>query len=320
MKLLCVNSTVKRFLSIKSVMGGLSFERQSTSILKNLDNPIEQEEIRTPEPEMEVKETVEGVPMALSGSTSSTKSNPDINNTVVNPESLVPPPPPVDSVPFKLNKQSVLSDFLKQNRLATERINEYSPAIIESNGTGQQPHTLWIGCSDSRISEACLGVMPGEVFTHRNICNIVNSNDFSVTGAIQFAVDVIKVKKIIVCGHTDCGGVWAALSSKRIGGVLDLWLNPVRHVRAQNRKELSLIKDPKEKCATLARLNLINSVQQLKRHPSCLAALKNQDVEIYGLMYDVGTGLLSEVEIPCDDEFDDVFHVGDHDDTEAGGH
>ncbi|QWU89403.1 hypothetical protein CA3LBN_003726 [Candidozyma haemuli] len=224
--------------------------------------------------------------------------------------------------PFTLSKESTLSEFLENNRFFVESIkHNHSNQVFELNGKGQSPHTLWIGCSDSRAGESCLATLPGEIFTHRNIANIVNANDISSQGVIQFAVDVLKVRKIIVCGHTDCGGVWASLSKKKIGGVLDLWLNPVRHIRAQNVKLLESLKsDPRARAKKLAELNVVASVMALKRHPSAQKALKKGNIEVWGLMYDVGSGLLSEVEIPLD-EFEDAFHVDDEDVEEEGnGH
>lgn len=217
-----------------------------------------------------------------------------------------------DNFPFTLSKNSTKEDFLNNNQYYVDSIHHnHSNQIFELNGKGQSPHTLWIGCSDSRAGESCLATLPGEIFTHRNIANIINSNDISSQGVIQFAVDVLKVRKIIVCGHTDCGGIWASLSSKKIGGVLDLWLNPIRHTRAANLKLLNQYNDnPKEKAKKLAELNVINSVLALKRHPSASMALKNGDIEVWGLMYDVSTGLLNEIEIP-NDEFEDLFHVQD---------
>lgn len=226
-----------------------------------------------------------------------------------------------DNHPFKLLKTSNKQDYFNNNKYFVEHINSnHLLEIFELNGKGQSPHTLWIGCSDSRAGEGCLATLPGEVFTHRNIANIVNSNDISSQGVIQFAVDVLKVSKIIVCGHTDCGGVWASLSSKKIGGVLDLWLNPIRHIRAANLKLLSEYnEDPKAKARKLAELNVVLSVLALKRHPSASAALKNGSIEVWGMMYDVSTGLLNEVEIP-NDEFEDLFHVHDGDEADYNPH
>lgn len=220
-----------------------------------------------------------------------------------------------DNFPFSLLKSSTLLDYLDNNKYYVDSINHnHSREIFEINGKGQSPHTLWIGCSDSRISENCLSVLPGEIFTHRNIGNIVNSNDISSQAVIQFAVDVLKVKKVIVCGHYDCGGVWASMSSKRIGGVLDHWLNPIRHIRAANKALLEQIHDPREKANKLVELNVISSVLALKRHPSASNALRNGSIEVWGMVYDVGTGKLKEIEVPTD-EFEDFFHVDDNDDS-----
>lgn len=218
-----------------------------------------------------------------------------------------------DNFPFTLSKDSTKADYLHNNRFFVDSIkHNHGNQIFDLNAVGQSPHTLWIGCSDSRAGDACLATLPGEIFVHRNIANIVNANDISSQGVVQFAVDVLKVKKIIVCGHTDCGGIWASLSSKRIGGVLDLWLNPIRHIRAANLKLLSEYNhDPKLRARKLAELNVISSVTALKRHPLALMALKNGEIEVWGMMYDVSTGLLSELEIP-DDEFEDLFHVHDN--------
>lgn len=217
-----------------------------------------------------------------------------------------------DNFPFTLSKDSTLNDFLNNNRYFVDSVrHNHGDIIFETNSKGQSPHTLWVGCSDSRCGDQCLATLPGEIFVHRNIANIINANDISSQGVIQFAIDVLKVRKIIVCGHTDCGGIWASLSLKKIGGVLDLWLNPIRHIRASNLQLLNLLNsNPKEKARKLAELNVIASVTALKRHPSASMALRNGEIEVWGMMYDVASGLLSEVEIP-DDEHEDLFHVMD---------
>lgn len=226
-----------------------------------------------------------------------------------------------DNAPFSLSKDSTIEDFLANNKYFVDSIHHnHSNEVFDLNGKGQSPHTLWIGCSDSRAGESCLATLPGEIFTHRNIANIVNANDISSQGIIQFAVDVLKVRKIIICGHTDCGGIWASLSNKRIGGVLDLWLNPIRHIRAANVSILNEYKaDPRARAKKLAELNVISSVLALKRHPSALMALKKGEIEVWGMMYDVGSGYLSEVKIPTD-EFEDLFHVSDDHEDEHNPH
>ncbi|ODV87645.1 hypothetical protein CANARDRAFT_193248 [[Candida] arabinofermentans NRRL YB-2248] len=224
-----------------------------------------------------------------------------------------------DSYPFQFSRDSSLQDFLKSNKQATDNLKIRNPEILERSGKGQSPHTLWIGCSDSRINECtALGCQPGEIFTLRNIANLISYQDFSSMSALKFAIDVLKVRKIIVCGHTDCGGVWASLSSKKIGDVLDSWLTPIRQIRAQNLNLLKSINDPFERCSKLSELNVLNSINQVKKHSSFVSAFKNGDIEIYGLIYDVKTGYLTELELSDEfdnnDDFNDVFHLNEHGD------
>ncbi|SGZ47750.1 CIC11C00000002829 [Sungouiella intermedia] len=249
----------------------------------------------------------------------------DLTQTLLRspPEKISPRKPAAghDNFPFSLSKELTIQDYLANNRYFVDSIHHnHLNQVFELNGKGQSPHTLWIGCSDSRAGESCLATLPGEVFTHRNIANVITASDISSQGVIQFAVDVLKVRKIIVCGHTDCGGVWASLSNKRIGGVLDLWLNPIRHIRAANKDVLAEFRDdPRGTATKLAELNVVSSVLALKRHPSALMALKKGEIEVYGMMYEVGTGLLREVEIPTD-EFEDMFHIHDGHDEEYNPH
>lgn len=205
------------------------------------------------------------------------------------------------SYPFTLSKNSTLKDYLIANQINMNKLKTEHPEIMPRSAKGQQPHTLWIGCADSRINECtALGCLPGEIFTLRNISNVINHEDVASMSALQFAIDVLKVKKIIVCGHTDCGGVWASLSNKKAGGYLDQWLNRVRQVRSENLEELKKFDDINDKCKRLVELNVLNSVDSIKQHPSFVEAFAKGDVELYGLVYDVESGYLRE--IPLDDD------------------
>lgn len=234
------------------------------------------------------------------------------------PQTMAPPPSgagqqqslPQQS-PFRLTKDSTLQEYLEANRMAARALNESNPEVIKRSGQGQQPHTLWIGCSDSRVNECtALGCMPGEVFTLRNIANVINTSDLSAQSALQFAIEVLKVKKVIVCGHTDCGGVWASLSNKKTGGVLDHWLAPVRGVRAENLAELKEIEDVHDKCKRLSELNVINSVNIIKKNPSFVDAHAAGEIEIHGLIYDVATGIMHELDTEgLGSHHKEVFHL-----------
>ncbi len=198
--------------------------------------------------------------------------------------------------PFTLSKSSTIEDFEAANKASTDRLKVSKPEILEISGKGQSPHTLWIGCSDSRVNECtALGCVPGEIFTVRNIGNVVTTGDLACISAIQFAIESLKVKRVVVCGHTDCGGMWGALSSNKANGPLDNWLLPVRNVRLEHLDELDAITDGPQKNAKLSELNVLHSVEMVRRHPSFVKAHKECGVEVYGLLYDVKTGYLKQV-------------------------
>lgn len=214
-----------------------------------------------------------------------------------------------EAYPFTLSKNSTLADYLAANKVQMDKLKTEHPEIMPISAKGQSPHTLWIGCSDSRINECtALGCLPGEIFTLRNIANVINSSDLSSMSALQFAIEVLKVKKIIVCGHTDCGGVWASLSNKKAGGVLDHWLSSVRHVRAQHLDELKEIENINDKCKRLVELNVMNSINTIKKNPSYVEYHTKGEVELYALVYDVESGYLRELPLEAD-PLTEVFHL-----------
>lgn len=224
-----------------------------------------------------------------------------------------------DSYPFTLSKNSTLKDYLAANRRSMDKLKAEHPAVMPLSAKGQQPHTLWIGCADSRVNECtALGCLPGEVFTLRNIANVINNSDVSSMSALQFAIEVLKVSKIIVCGHTDCGGVWASLSNKKAGGALDQWLSSVRHVRAQHLAELKDIEDINDRCKRLVELNVLNSINTIQKNPSYVEARARAAIEMYALVYDVESGYLRELPLDESQDFSEVFHL--HDEAEALGH
>jgi carbonic anhydrase len=169
------------------------------------------------------------------------------------------------------------------------------PDLFPTLATGQHPEILWIGCADSRCPETTiLGLQPGDVFVHRNIANIVHYGDLSSAAVIEYAVVYLKVAHIILCGHTACGGVTAALGNQKLG-ILDPWLMPLRRLREQNIQLLDSL-DPKEAVVRLAELNVLQGVRALKENNVVLDAIQDRGLQVHGLIYDVGSGLLSELE------------------------
>ncbi|KAF9187144.1 hypothetical protein BGZ51_001526 [Haplosporangium sp. Z 767] len=189
-----------------------------------------------------------------------------------------------------------LSRLLKNNRAWSKAIRERQPDFFEKGSKGQQPKVFWIGCSDSRVPEnELLQLAPGEVFTHRNIANVVVSTDLNCLSVLQYAVEVLKVEHVVVCGHYGCGGVAAALGNHSYG-LIDHWLGNIKEVKQQHSENLDCIQDQEEKCRALVEINCRNSVLTVAKSPIMRAAWdRGQEVEIIGMVYDIQTGLLSEL-------------------------
>ena len=165
---------------------------------------------------------------------------------------------------------------------------------------GQKPQILWIGCSDSRLPETTvLDLKPGDVFVHRNVANIVYPGDLSSAAVIEYAVNALEVKHIVLCGHTGCGGIGAALGNKHIG-LIDAWLMPLRNLRYRLHDELEAMK-PEERIPRLARENVLQGVEVLKENPNVLRAQLEGRVQVHGILYDVATGELEELDTTTSD-------------------
>lgn len=189
----------------------------------------------------------------------------------------------------------------ESNSTWRRNLSESNPELFAKLGKGQSPQILWIGCADSRCPETTiLGLQPGDVFCHRNIANILTSTDLNSLSVIQYAVQYLKVKHIIVCGHTSCGGIAAALDNKKLG-VIDVWLQPLRTLRQQNSRLLEQLPE-KERGLKMVDLNVRNSVGVLLQNPVVIDAMVERGLEVHGVIYDVGSGELNELDIVEDDE------------------
>lgn len=160
----------------------------------------------------------------------------------------------------------------------------------------QSPEYLWIGCADSRVpANELLGLLPGELFVHRNIANLVVHSDLNCLSVLQFAVDVLKVKHVIVCGHYGCGGVHAALTGRRVG-LADNWLRHVQDVHQKHEKYLGEVLPEKERVDRLCELNVIEQVVNVCQTTIIQDAWeRGQSVEIHGWVYGIQDGLLNEL-------------------------
>jgi carbonic anhydrase len=190
---------------------------------------------------------------------------------------------------------NTLSDLFTHNRNWAAQMERDRPGFFSALTQQQRPKYMWIGCSDSRVpANQITGLEPGEVFVHRNIANVVVHSDLNALSTVQFAVEMLKVKHIMVVGHYGCGGVLAALHGERIG-LADNWIRHIQDVRDRHRGILENIA-PQRRGDTLVELNVVEQVVNL-----CVSTVmadawaKNQDVTIHGWAYGVHDGLLQDL-------------------------
>src|SRR5437660_4899380 len=167
----------------------------------------------------------------------------------------------------------------------------------------QSPRYLWIGCSDSRVpANQIVGLMPGDMFVHRNVANVVVHTDLNCLSAIQFAVEVLRVEHIIVCGHYGCGGVLAALQDDKLG-LIDNWLRHVQDVRAKHGSQIDSLATEQEQHARLCELNVIEQVANVRQTTIVRDAWAgNQALAVHGWIYDLSDGLLRDLEVTVGSE------------------
>lgn len=200
---------------------------------------------------------------------------------------------------------SKLDRLIASNKEWAEKINQENPDFFASLSKQQNPEYLWIGCSDSRVpANQIVGLMPGEVFVHRNVANQVIHSDLNCLSVVQFAVEVLKVKHIIVCGHYGCGGVQAAYKNQR-HGLVDNWLSHVKDVHYKHIDELKALNE-KEAQDRLCELNVIEQVRNLARTTVIRDAWQNgQELVLHGFVYGLHNGLINDLGIDIG-SFDDL--------------
>jgi len=173
----------------------------------------------------------------------------------------------------------------------------------------QNPEYLWIGCSDSRVpANQITGTQPGEIFVHRNVANLVVNTDLNLLSVLQYAVEVLRVKHIIVCGHYGCGGVKAAMTNQSLG-IIDKWLRNIKDVYRFHRDELDLIENDDKKCDRLVELNVEEQVLNLAKTAIVQRAWKHHNVpHIHGWVYGLHNGLIKPIcEMPAGSHVDPIY-------------
>lgn len=193
---------------------------------------------------------------------------------------------------------SVLNSLLQNNRVWAAEMTRQDPEFFRRLSGQQLPQYLWIGCSDSRVpANQIVGLLPGEMFVHRNVANVVVHADLNCLSAIQFAVDVLKVQHIIVCGHYGCGGVLAALRNDKMG-LVDNWLRHVQDVRWKHQAEIDALDSETARHGRLCELNVIEQVVNVSQTTVVRDAWdRGQKVTVHGWVYDIKDGLLRDLKI-----------------------
>ncbi len=186
--------------------------------------------------------------------------------------------------------------LIENNRRWAAEATAADPTYFSAMANGQQPMFLYIGCADSRVpAEVMTGLGPGELFVHRNIANVVLPSDLSAMSVLQYAVDVLDIKHVLVTGHYGCGGVKAAMGTQSYG-LVDHWLGPIRNVVRWNRTELDAIEDDQARFDRLVELNVLEQIYHLSETPVIQQAwARGRRPLVHGLVYDVREGLLREV-------------------------
>jgi carbonic anhydrase len=192
----------------------------------------------------------------------------------------------------------MLDDLKANNRAWANRMVSQDPEFFKRLERQQGPQYLWIGCSDSRVpANEIVDLAPGELFVHRNVANLAPPQDANYLSVLQFAVDVIKVRHVIVVGHYGCGGIAAAVDKKR-RGLVDHWLHPIREVAQEHRGELEAIADTHKRHDRLCELNVMRQVKNVASDLFVQDAwARGQELAVHGWVYSLATGLVNDLNV-----------------------
>jgi carbonic anhydrase len=195
--------------------------------------------------------------------------------------------------------------LLKNNADWAAQKLEVNPDYFKNLSLKQSPEFLWVGCSDSRVpANEITGTDPGEIFVHRNVANMVVNTDLNFLSVLQYAVEVLHVKHIIVCGHYGCGGVLAAMGNNS-NGLVDKWLRNIKEVYEKHHVELEAIREEKVRGNRLVELNVMEQVHNLAKTVIVQKAWKNRALKIHGWVYGLDTGLVRDLDVMMH-EIDDL--------------
>ncbi len=191
-----------------------------------------------------------------------------------------------------------LQNLINNNRKWAEDISDKDPEFFPTLAKQQAPEYLWIGCSDSRVpANEIVGLLPGELFVHRNVANLVVHTDMNMLSVLQYAVEVLKVRHVIVCGHYACGGVKAAMHNQKLG-LIDNWLLEIRDLYQNKQTQFRSISSEDEKVDLLCELNVVRQVNNLS-HTTIVqdAWAKGQSLSIHGWIYGLKDGKVNDLDV-----------------------
>lgn len=195
--------------------------------------------------------------------------------------------------------------FLDNNKAWVKAMIAQDPEYFSKLAGGQKPPLLWIGCADSRVpANEIIGAAPGEVFVHRNIANMVVHTDMNMLSVLDYAVNVLKVQHVIVCGHYGCGGVRAAMSNQQFG-LIDNWIRHIKDVYRFHQEELEAIKDPVAKENRFIELNVIEQVYDLSKTSIIQNSWNRSKLPyIHGWVYDIRNGIIEDLKVSVNENSD----------------
>lgn len=189
-----------------------------------------------------------------------------------------------------------IATIFENNQVWAKKVSDADPQFFYNLAHAQKPDILWIGCADSRVpANQIINLPPGDVFVHRNIANVIVHTDLNALSVIQYAVDVLKVKHIIVCGHYGCGGVKAAMEESS-HGLIDNWLRHIKDVARFHEHELHRISDFDARFVRLCELNVLEQVNNIQNTTIVKSALENgQELHIHAFIYDIKDGIIRDL-------------------------
>ena len=204
-------------------------------------------------------------------------------------------------------------DVFNNNKSWRENLEAENPEYFEKLAQGQKPAFLYIGCADSRVStEIFTGAEPGEIFVHRNVANVVDNTDHNISAVIEYAVDQLKVKHVVVCGHTNCGGVKGAMEHGDLG-MINPWLRNIRDVYRLHKDELNAISNENERYDRLVELNVIEQTLNVIKMPVVhQKMLSPEGLGVHGWVFDIRTGKLNDLNVDASkllEEYRSIYEI-----------